>query len=103
MAYAVGAIPEGKERITRLEMTWTISDEASRSRAFYSPWFGMDPGDNLNLIQPVILGQVVDGRSTRSTTNGSLPTTRTLRALPPRVGKLCMVLCYMMLAVMPTF
>mmetsp|Transcript_44000 Transcript_44000/g.103447 ORF Transcript_44000/g.103447 Transcript_44000/m.103447 type:complete len:216 (+) Transcript_44000:175-822(+) len=21
--------------------------------AFYSPWFGMDPGDNLNLIQPV--------------------------------------------------
>ena len=53
MAYAVGAIPEGKERITRLEMTWTISEEASRSRAFYSPWFGMDPGDNLNLIQPV--------------------------------------------------
>lgn len=34
-------------------MTWTISEEASRSRAFYSPWFGMDPGDNLNLIQPV--------------------------------------------------
>ena len=25
MAYVVGAIPEGKERITRLEMAWTIS------------------------------------------------------------------------------
>ena len=53
MAYAVGEIPAGKERITRLEMTWEISGEADHSRAFYSPWFGMDPDDNLNLIQPV--------------------------------------------------
>ena len=53
MAYAVGQIPADKERITRLEMTWQVSAEAQKSRAFYSPWFGMDPDDNLNLIQPV--------------------------------------------------
>lgn len=53
MAYAVGAIPAQFERITRLEMTWTVGEAAERSSAFYSPWFGMDPADNLNLIQPV--------------------------------------------------
>jgi len=53
MAYAVGAIPSKYERITKLEMTWTVGEAAKRSRAFYSPWFGMDPADNLNLIQPV--------------------------------------------------
>lgn len=53
MAYAVGEIPSNYERITRLEMTWTVSENPSRSRAFFSPWFGMDPADNLNLIQPV--------------------------------------------------
>ena len=53
MAYAVGTMPAERERITRLEMTWTIGAEPSRSRAFFSPWFGMDPDDNLNLVQPV--------------------------------------------------
>jgi hypothetical protein len=53
MAYAVGAIPSQYERITRLEMTWKVGAEPKRSRAFFSPWFGMDPADNLNLIQPV--------------------------------------------------
>ena len=27
--------------------------EPKHTRAFFSPWFGMDPADNLNLIQPV--------------------------------------------------
>jgi len=53
MAYAVGSIPSQYERITRMEMTWTVSADARPSRAFYSPWFGMDPADNLNLLQPV--------------------------------------------------
>lgn len=53
MAYAVGAIPSNYDRITRLEMTWTVGQEAERSNSFYSPWFGMDPADNLNLVQPV--------------------------------------------------
>ncbi|GMI37277.1 hypothetical protein TeGR_g11314 [Tetraparma gracilis] len=54
MAYAVGDISStGAERITRLEMTWTVGAEPKKSSAFFSPWFGMDPEDNLNLIQPV--------------------------------------------------
>ena len=53
-AYAVGDISNtGAERITRLEMTWTVGAEPKKSSAFFSPWFGMDPEDNLNLIQPV--------------------------------------------------
>lgn len=53
MAYAVGTVPAGVERITNLQMTWTVGAEPKHSRAFFSPWFGMDPADNLNLIQPV--------------------------------------------------
>ena len=35
-------------------MTWKVSENPTGSRdAFFSPWFGMDPDDNLNLIQPV--------------------------------------------------
>ena len=30
-----------------------LSIHRRRSRSFYSPWFGMDPDDNLNLLQPV--------------------------------------------------
>ena len=53
MAYAVGKIPSAHERITRIEMYWTVGAEPAHSRAFFSPWFGMDPDDNLNLVQPV--------------------------------------------------
>ena len=53
MAYAVGKVPEGVERITRLEMTWKVGASPRRGNAFFSPWFGMDPSDNDNLIQPV--------------------------------------------------
>jgi len=53
MAYAVGTMPSQHDRITRLEMTWTVGAEPRHSRAFFSPWFGMDPDDNLNLVQPV--------------------------------------------------
>jgi len=53
MAYAVGSIPDATERITRLEMTWTVGQDPPSSYSFFSPWFGMDPNDNLNLVQPV--------------------------------------------------
>lgn len=53
MAYAVGSIPAGKERITKLDMKWKVGAKATSSNSFYSPWFGMDPADNLNLVQPV--------------------------------------------------
>lgn len=53
MAYAVGQVPAGTERITKLEMTWKVGANPKRGNAFFSPWFGMDPSDNDNLIQPV--------------------------------------------------
>jgi hypothetical protein len=53
MAYAVGEVPAEVDRITRLEMKWKVSNDPRSSQAFFSPWFGMDPLDNLNLIQPV--------------------------------------------------
>ena len=52
MAYAVGDIGS-YERITLIEMTWKVGAEPKSSLAFYSPWFGMDPDDNENLLQPV--------------------------------------------------
>eukprot|EP01129_Flabellula_baltica_P003278 TRINITY_DN13075_c0_g1_i1.p1 TRINITY_DN13075_c0_g1~~TRINITY_DN13075_c0_g1_i1.p1 ORF type:complete len:265 (+),score=48.82 TRINITY_DN13075_c0_g1_i1:28-795(+) len=53
MAYAVGEVPAGTQRITRMEAKWKVSNNPPSSNAFFSPWFGMDPDDNLNLIQPV--------------------------------------------------
>jgi len=53
MAYAVGQIPAGVQRITRLDMKWKEPSAPPQSQSFYSPWFGMDPADELNLIQPV--------------------------------------------------
>merc|ERR1711871_33481 len=34
-------------------MGWKVGEKPRSSFAFFSPWFGMDPEDNLNLIQPV--------------------------------------------------
>jgi len=54
MAYARGNITStGAERVTRLEMKWKVGETPKSSQAFFSPWFGLDPDDNLNLIQPV--------------------------------------------------
>jgi len=54
MAYARGNITDtGAERVTRLEMSWKVGALPVKSSAFFSPWFGLDPDDNLNLIQPV--------------------------------------------------
>ena len=36
-----------------MEMKWTVGANPQPSGAFFSPWFGMDPADNMNLIQPV--------------------------------------------------
>ena len=51
LEYAMSSLPSSVERITRLEITWTVGQ--ALSWAFFSRWFGMDPADNLNLIQPV--------------------------------------------------
>lgn len=53
MAYAQGKIPSTYTRVTKLEMSWKVLSDAQPSGAFYSPWFGMNTPDRLNLIQPV--------------------------------------------------
>ncbi len=41
MAYAVGAVPAGTQRITRMEMSWKVGAYPPSGSAFFSPWFGM--------------------------------------------------------------
>ena len=53
MAYPISSLPSSVERVTRLEMTWTVGQAPTWSWAFFPPWFGMDPADSLNLTQPV--------------------------------------------------
>eukprot|EP00026_Physarum_polycephalum_P016542 Phypoly_transcript_17470.p1 GENE.Phypoly_transcript_17470~~Phypoly_transcript_17470.p1 ORF type:complete len:224 (+),score=34.94 Phypoly_transcript_17470:84-755(+) len=52
LAYAEGTYP-GATRITSLEAKWVVPDNPKRKGAFFSPWFGIESSDNLNLIQPV--------------------------------------------------
>ena len=51
-AYATGNCPAGT-RLTKMEADWKVLGNAPASQAFYSPWFGSDTTDNLNLLQPV--------------------------------------------------
>ena len=53
VAYARALSPTGTGRISYIEGYWTVPAAAKRSAAFYSPWFGIDTSDNLNLLQPV--------------------------------------------------
>jgi len=52
MAYARAECPAGT-RLTKFTANWDVGAQPQASEAFYSPWFGTDPADNLNLLQPV--------------------------------------------------
>jgi hypothetical protein len=52
LAYLQGHCPAGTH-LTHMEAKWKVLNNAPQSFAFYSPWFGADTTDNLNLIQPV--------------------------------------------------
>lgn len=52
LAYATATCPAG-ERITHMEAKWKVGQTPPSSFAFFSPWFGIDTTDNLNLLQPV--------------------------------------------------
>eukprot|EP01110_Echinostelium_bisporum_P007129 TRINITY_DN27463_c0_g1_i1.p1 TRINITY_DN27463_c0_g1~~TRINITY_DN27463_c0_g1_i1.p1 ORF type:complete len:223 (-),score=83.68 TRINITY_DN27463_c0_g1_i1:6-674(-) len=52
LGYAVGTYPNGT-RLTYIEAKWTVPENPKKSGAFFSPWFGIESSDNLNLIQPV--------------------------------------------------
>ena len=36
-----------------MDAYWPVGATPKRSQSFYSPWFGIDASDNLNLLQPV--------------------------------------------------
>jgi len=40
-------------RLTHMEAKWKVLGTPAEGGAFYSPWFGIESYDNLNLIQPV--------------------------------------------------
>eukprot|EP00759_Apiculatamorpha_spiralis_P020509 PhF_6_TR25827/c0_g1_i1/m.36472 len=52
LAYATAQCPPGT-KITYMEATWNVGQNPTPSDAFFSPWFGIDTSDNLNLLQPV--------------------------------------------------
>lgn len=52
LAYATAQCPAGT-RITHMEAKWLVGQNPPDSFAFFSPWFGVDTTDNLNLLQPV--------------------------------------------------
>jgi len=53
MGYAQGLSPNGHGRITYIEAKWKVGQNPTVGGAFYSPWFGIDTSDNMNLLQPV--------------------------------------------------
>jgi len=53
LGYAMGVSPTGTGRITYMEAKWKVGQNPSVGGAFFSPWFGIEASDNLNLIQPV--------------------------------------------------
>jgi hypothetical protein len=52
LGYATGVYPGGG-RISFIEAYWKCGAAPKPSTAFFSPWFGIDTSDNLNLLQPV--------------------------------------------------
>ena len=54
LGYAMGVHPNDSSAIiTYIEATWRVPENPKVNGAFYSPWFGIESSDNLNLIQPV--------------------------------------------------
>lgn len=51
LGYAKATYPQGI--ITYIEAKWRVPDDPADGGAFFSPWFGIEASDNLNLIQPV--------------------------------------------------
>lgn len=52
LAYATAQCPTGT-KLTKMTANWNVLSAPQQSMAFYSPWFGSDTSDNMNLIQPV--------------------------------------------------
>ena len=53
LGYAKAVSPTNAGRLTYAEATWVNLGVPKQGGAFYSPWFGIETSDNLNLFQPV--------------------------------------------------
>jgi len=53
LGYAMGENPGKTGIITFIEAYWLVPENPLVKGAFFSPWFGIETSDNLNLIQPV--------------------------------------------------
>eukprot|EP01013_Petalomonas_cantuscygni_P014810 TRINITY_DN3034_c0_g1_i1.p1 TRINITY_DN3034_c0_g1~~TRINITY_DN3034_c0_g1_i1.p1 ORF type:complete len:275 (-),score=57.58 TRINITY_DN3034_c0_g1_i1:461-1285(-) len=53
LGYAKAVNPNRRGIITYAAATWTNCDDPKHWGAFFSPWFGIETSDNLNLVQPV--------------------------------------------------
>jgi hypothetical protein len=53
LGYAQAVSPTGAGRITFAEAYWVNLQTPVDGGAFWSPWFGVETSDNLNLLQPV--------------------------------------------------
>lgn len=53
LGYAKGVNPSGTGFLTYIEAKWKVGAAPRPSNSFFSPWFGIESSDNLNLIQPV--------------------------------------------------
>jgi exosome complex RNA-binding protein Csl4 len=54
LGYAMGVHPTNPTaRITYIEAYWVVPQNPKVDGCFFSPWFGIETSDNLNLIQPV--------------------------------------------------
>jgi len=51
--YAKGVNPANQGFITRAEGKWKVGTLPSYTGCFYSPWFGIESSDEMNLLQPV--------------------------------------------------
>jgi len=51
LGYAEATYPAGI--LTYIEAKWTVPENPTVGGAFFSPWFGIETSDNMNLVQPV--------------------------------------------------
>eukprot|EP01090_Pellita_catalonica_P010974 TRINITY_DN22437_c0_g1_i1.p1 TRINITY_DN22437_c0_g1~~TRINITY_DN22437_c0_g1_i1.p1 ORF type:complete len:235 (+),score=34.41 TRINITY_DN22437_c0_g1_i1:32-736(+) len=53
LGYAKGVNPSGEGILTYIEAKWKVPSNPKYSGAYYTPWFGIETSDNMNLLQPV--------------------------------------------------
>lgn len=58
LGYAQALPPIQGTRLTYAAAKWKVLSNPRTSNSFFSPWYGIDASDNLNLLQPVFVGDI---------------------------------------------